>query len=501
MAPPRTFDPGPGDLVDAEAEYEAIVAELAEVQGVINVAEARVVALTARALEVGVSGGSDLPPDKWLAWRNGIAPGRAKGIVGLARRAEELPSTIAALAAGDLTVDQAAEIARWVPSRYEASAARVAQSCTVSVLKKTLRSYRDPKSPKPGDAGAGDDHEDRGSVTSGFDDRGYYANIRLPEAQGIVVDQALKAMHEDLRRQARADVPDGAEPQRVTPADALVALAETALLAGEAARPGTDRYLVHVHLQAGPHGLELMSHLGIALPEAQRRHLLCDAKLRGLVHDPDTAAPLGTGRVTRQINRRLRRAVEHRDGGCGVPACGRTTGLEIHHIWHWEDGGPTETWNLITLCRYHHTCHHQSTLGIEGNADLPRHAAPGVVFTNRWGHPLDPTGRPVRPAPPAAGTAPADHVADAAARIGIAPHRYQSPCGERVDLSGFHLQADHPEPDELGPHARPRRDDAAAEHDAEPPPQVTGQRPSACAPPPASPTGSRPIDPTRAGPR
>ena len=110
---------------------------------------------------------------------------------------------------------------------------------------------------------------------------------------------------------------------------------------------------------------------------------------------------MSTGRATRAISRRLRRAIEHRDGGCcTVPGCGRTTGLEIHHIWHWEDGGPTDTSNLITLCAYHHTCHHQGTLGITGNADLPRHTAPGVVFTNRWGKPLDPVGQPIRPTPP-----------------------------------------------------------------------------------------------------
>jgi hypothetical protein len=159
-------------------------------------------------------------------------------------------------------------------------------------------------------------------------------------------------MHEDLKRQARADTPDGADPQPVYVADAMVALAETALLAGEAARPGTDRYLVHVHLETGPHGVQLMTHLGIPLPDGERRHLLCDSRLRALVHDGTTGAPLGCGRVTRTINRRMRRAIEHRDRGCcTVPGCGRTTGLEIHHIVHWEDGGATETWNL-TSCKY-----------------------------------------------------------------------------------------------------------------------------------------------------
>ncbi len=494
MAPPRDLDPasagGSGATVD---EYDALCEELAQTQGVINVAEARLVALTARALEIGVSGGTNLSMERWVAWRAGVSPARAAGIVRVARRAEELPCTMAALAAGELTVDQAAEVARYVPARYDESAARVASCCTVRQLRQALPHYRDPEpvddraKPTPGSDA---ELEARGRVATGYDERGYFAHIRLPEAKGAIVDQALKAMHEDLKRQAAADAPDGVDPEPVYAADALTALAETALAAGEAARPGTDRYLVHAHLEAGPNGLELMTHLGVPLPEGQRRHILCDVRMRALVHDG--IAPLGSGRVTRAINRRLRRAIEHRDGGCAVPGCGRTTGLEIHHIRHWEDGGPTETWNLIALCRYHHSGHHQGSLDITGNADLPRHTAPGVVFTNAWGQPLGPVGQPVRPAPPGLGITPGRHVADSAAGIGIAPHRYVPPTGERLDRSGFHLQeADPPEP----PPADPVDDDGDP-----PPPTVTGQRPGTAPPAPTSPTGGAPTDPTRAGP-
>ncbi|OBG31806.1 hypothetical protein A5672_26475 [Mycobacterium alsense] len=43
--------------------------------------------------------------------------------------------------------------------------------------------------------------------------------------------------------------------------------------------------------------------------------------------------------MTRVINRRLRRALEHRDRTCAVPGCDATRGLHAHHIRHWEDGG------------------------------------------------------------------------------------------------------------------------------------------------------------------
>ncbi|WP_421119421.1 DUF222 domain-containing protein [Aquihabitans daechungensis] len=484
MAPPRTLDPASagGGSVDA---YEALCEEIARTQGVINLAEARLVELARQGLAMGVSGGTNLSPKAWLAWRAGISPERAGSFVKIAERAEQLPHTIAALDAGALTVDQAAVIARHIPVRYEESAARVAQSCTVEQLRKTLPHYRDrkPVEPRPES-----DPEAHGHISTRYDDSGYHLHLHLRDAaQGAIVDQALKAMHEDLRRQARADAPEGCNPQRVYAADAMVALAETALAAGEAARPGTDRYLVHVHLEAGPAGVQLMTHLGIALPDGERRHLLCDSRLRALVHDGTT--PLGTGRSTRTINRRMRRAIEHRDGGCSVPGCGRSTGLEIHHIWHWEDGGPTETWNLIALCAHHHRCHHHGTLGITGNADHPRHTEPGVVFTNTWGHPLDPAGQPILPTPPEPGTHPAHHVAETATDAGIGTHTYLPPTGERLDRSGFHLiEADEPPPT-----------DPADPTDA-PPPDITGQRPPAARPAPTSPTGDTPIDPTRAGP-
>jgi hypothetical protein len=479
VTPPRTTagEPDPGVV------YEQVVARIAEVQGIINIAEAELVSLVRQGIEIGVSGGTALSVQGWVAWRTGMTPGRAYSITRLAERADELPATIAALDAGELTIDQAGEIARNVPSRYEASAARVARFATVAQLRTTLPAYRDPK---PTD---GSPRKQRRSVSTGVDEHGWWARLRLPEAEGALVDQALTAMHDDLRRQAQADTPDGTPPEPVTRADALVALAETTLTTGAAARPGTERYLVHLHLQAGPHGPQLMTHLGVVLPDDQRRHLLCDPTIRTLHHDPDTGTPLSVGRKTRHINRQLRRAIEHRDHGCTVPGCNRTTGLEIHHIHHWEHGGPTNTGNLLTLCRFHHTRHHQGTLGIEGNADHPHHTAPGVVFTNQWGHPLDPTGQPTPPPQRPDGKARSDHLHRTATITGIRSHTYTPPTGERLNRRDFYLLDQDPPPPPSG--------QPAADHD--PDPHITGHTPRHDTGPtrPDTPTTT---DPTRAGP-
>jgi hypothetical protein len=78
---------------------------------------------------------------------------------------------------------------------------------------------------------------------------------------------------------------------------------------------------------------------------------------------------IGAGRSTRLINRRLRRALEHRDPTCAVPGCGATRGLHAHHIRHWENGGPTEMSNLVLVCPYPHRSPHRGVHTITGPAD------------------------------------------------------------------------------------------------------------------------------------
>jgi hypothetical protein len=83
-------------------------------------------------------------------------------------------------------------------------------------------------------------------------------------------------------------------------------------------------------------------------------------------------------------------------------------------VEHWEDGGPTETANLIAVCPAHHRMHHRGELGIEGdNADH----CDGIRFLTASGCPL---GGVRTPRPPLAGEPP--------------PVRgyYEHPLGERL---------------------------------------------------------------------
>ena len=97
----------------------------------------------------------------------------------------------------------------------------------------------------------------------------------------------------------------------------------------------------------------------------------------------------------RTVDDKLRAIVEQRDGGCCVPGCEQRRWLHIHHIWHWEDGRPTVTWNLCATCPPHHRMHHQGLLEIRGNADLPG----DLRFYDRWGREITAIPRAPRAGP------------------------------------------------------------------------------------------------------
>jgi hypothetical protein len=87
------------------------------------------------------------------------------------------------------------------------------------------------------------------------------------------------------------------------------------------------------------------------------QRLCCDATLTRLLLDP-AGHPLDSTPERRQLTRRERRALEHRDGyrcqrrGCRRPA----SSCDPHHVRPWHLGGRTVLANMLLLCR---ACHHQ----------------------------------------------------------------------------------------------------------------------------------------------
>ena len=439
-------------------------AALDDVAGHLNAQHARLVDLTITMLadeSLWVGEGAHTP-ELFLAWRTGLAPQRARQIVAIARRADELPETIDAFRRGELAVDQMVAIANRAPWWTDHEVCGLAKMLTVGQLRRTLAQYPFPDIPKSNDdddaatpstdtngddsdapsdgnadaasdgqpdpndagrpgvadgngaggaggAGAGDDHGDSGtpdgSMATGRvwwgvgDDGVFRLHIETDQLAGMTIEAALREARDHLIQQGHRNVSD---------VDAFVEMAQRSLDTVDSPQR-RERFRIIVHIR--PDGSCCDDH-ATTLPDAIRRYITCEGLMSPVFIDG--AIPISVGRTQRMIPLRTRRIVLLRDQGCRIPGCAVTHHIEVHHIIHWEDDGPTDTWNLIALCPRHHRMHHRGELGITGNADQ----ADGVTFTNRHGRVIGTTG--ARPEPPGAPpTAPA----------GV----YEHPLGERLD--------------------------------------------------------------------
>jgi Domain of unknown function (DUF222) len=390
----------------AGVDAQEIEAGLALVCGELNAAHGRLVELVRQALDSRCWEGDGIHTcEQWVAWQTGLSPARARQVVQIARRRAELRVTVAALDAGALSVDQVAVVARHTPPAFEAAVAGFARNATVAQLRRTLSRYHfgDDVETTP-------DHPAPCFVSSGFDDDGRYRLRAVLDADdGAIVDAALREAHDRLFHDGEPDV---------TWADALVDVAQRSLASVESPpRREAFRAVFHVHTGTG----EACVHAGPILPASARRQLLCDGD--GVVVRLHDGRPLDVGRTTRTVPLALRRLVEERDRGCRVPGCTRRR-VQLHHVVHWEDGGPTVSSNLVGLCHRHHRLHHQGRLGIVGDADQPD----GLVFTNACGLPL--SGTP--PAIPSSG------------QHRPAPSTWTHPTGERLRSRWVHFQPTAP---------------------------------------------------------
>ena len=105
----------------------------------------------------------------------------------------------------------------------------------------------------------------------------------------------------------------------------------------------------------------------------------CDASVTRIL----TAGPsltLDIGRETRVVSPALRKAVTTRDRTCRFPGCDMPAWFtDVHHIWHWTRGGPTNRENCCLLCRRHHTLIHKGRWTVTGNPNID------LIFTSPEG--------------------------------------------------------------------------------------------------------------------
>jgi len=341
---------------------EVLFDELAELTGQRNAIDGRIVEIVAEVDRDGLWGNTGCRSVAALvAWKTGCSPSRAATIATVAERLDEFPRCAQGMREGRLSLDQVGVIAERAGQGSDEHYAQLASVATVTQLRTAVKLEPRPgPDPRPQPAR---------SITKHTDEWFTCWRIKLPHIEAAKFDAALASHRDALITEWKHDHdnPDGASEQ-VPPlpgtVEAFLRLVETSWDAEVGRRPHGQHTTVVVHLDVDKRAGSL--HLGPLLSEADRQYLTCDAT--GEVWIERHGRLIGAGRTTRTVNRRLRRALEHRDRACVVPGCGATRGLHAHHIRHWEDGGPTELTNLVLVCPYHHRLHHRGEITLTGTA-------------------------------------------------------------------------------------------------------------------------------------
>ncbi len=358
---------------------DAFFDEIGELTGQRNAIDARLVEIAAEIDRDGLWGATGARSlTALVAWKTGVSPRNAEVMVAVAHRLEEFPRCAEAMREGRLSLDQVGVVAEHAGEGSDEHYAQFAESATVTQLRTAVK-----LEPRPEPESESKPEPERSIKKTTHNDGSTTYTIRLPKLEAAKFDAAL-ASHQDAlvtdwkRDHENDDRVSEEAPPFPNQVDAFMSVVDAGWDTDVARRPHGQHTTVVVHLDLDHDSAAL--HLGSVLTDDERRLLLCDATCE--VWLERHGQPIGAGRSTRTISRRLRRALEHRDRCCVVPGCGATRGLHAHHIIHWENGGLTELHNLVLVCPYHHRLHHKRVITITGPADR-------LVVTDAAGRQLD----------------------------------------------------------------------------------------------------------------
>ena len=294
--------------------------------------------------------------EEWLARTSGSSRPKARGDLAAAKALGDCPKTAEAVAAGELSLDQAAEI-----TKTEAECPGSEDELIHTAKNESLATLRDAARKKRQAATDPDELRNKQHAARALrvyrDDLGMLQvrGALLPEV-GVSLANRLDAEAARLRRTARREGRD--EPWERHVHDAFVAL-----LAGTGAKAGgTDLVLVcdlRAYRRGHAHDGEPCHIVGGGnLPVWLLKELEEDAFLKIVFHDGVNIHTVS--HPGRHIPAHLRTALElghppEFDGAvCCVPGCGRRYGLEWDHRDPVANGGQTSFANLGPRCKPEH---------------------------------------------------------------------------------------------------------------------------------------------------
>lgn len=420
--------------VQRDRAQRALWDRTAAVAGALNAAHAELVEIAAQLVEGRHWGdGGFRSVEHYLVVRAGLSPAHARDVAAVARRRSELPVVADAVAAGELSLDQAAVVAHHVPAGYQRSVGELARHMTVPQLRRAVSRHAFAAAPAEDEGGDADDAEStsgageggaeggqgpqrdsvgpgggeavrracaRPELSMGYDRDGrFQLRYSAPATVGALVEQAVREAKDALFLQTRGTPEPGAAAPTTTAGpsptygDAFELLAHRSLAAagrddpaegGSTGSSRADRYRVYVHLSTDGAWVNGRG----ALPR-----ILVDRLLENGLVQPvweTSGNPVSVGRSMRILPDRARRLVTDRDRGCRFPGCTATRFLEVHHLTAWADGGGTDLANQVSLCTFHHDAATRGDITLTGDPARPD----GLTVTNRHGLRLSGHQRP-----------------------------------------------------------------------------------------------------------
>ena len=323
---------------------EVLFEELAELSGQRNAIDSRIVEIVAeldRDELCGMTGARSIPA--LVAWKTGTSLKNAKTIAAVAHRLDQFPRCAQGMREGRLSLDQVGVIAESAADGSDEHYAQLAAVATVSQLHTAVK--LEPR-PDP------DPNPNHSASLTKTDERAVHhlADPTAPRGRGEVRRRpAIPPRRADRRVETRPRH-DGIRRWRSRCRRSRTRWTRSWVWSRPA---GTPRPRAARTDSTPPWSCTSTSrsrvaalHLGPLLSDDERAYLTCDATCE--VWFQRAGRVIGSGRATRTVNRRLRRALEHRDRCCVVPGCGATRGLHAHHIV--ALGGRRAAPNCSTSC-------------------------------------------------------------------------------------------------------------------------------------------------------
>jgi hypothetical protein len=343
----------------------------------------------------------------WLRGKLRVSHGHAVGLLRQARGLRDCPSLHHALASGTLTFDQADHLihvftvarAVYVDRDVDMLIDRCA-SLTVAHCRILARRWADQVDAEIASATAEADGEvppppatvselRMGEILDGDT----IIETTLNASDAAVVQAALIAAHklgvkepsgddESLEDGAVAKESEGPKDTRSPAqqrADALVLVAQFFLDHHDSVAKGTGASInrAHVNLMVDLDRLTSAHLTGNAETPYSLNGVdiwsvvqaCCDSSVARIL-TAGASIVIDLGRETRVVSPALRKAVSKRDRTCRFPGCDMPAAFaDVHHIWHWIRGGPTNRENCCLLCRRHHTMIHKGGWTAVGDAN------------------------------------------------------------------------------------------------------------------------------------